>query len=141
MNAWKQAIRNSIKNPVQNLVEINGNKLLLCAISLAAVLAVFFGARLHAEPADDFLAVSGSGTYRQRVAMSPEAVLAVLIEDVSRADGPARLLVETPKRRAHLVPIRHARILASPFAFLRGSTVVLAQDLSTTPTIGLHVED
>jgi hypothetical protein len=33
-----------------------------------------------------------------------------------------------------LVPIRAARMRASPFAFLRGAPAVMAHDLSTTPT-------
>jgi len=38
-----------------------------------------------------------------------------------------------------LVPVRYARMLASPFAFLRGSAAVMAADLATTPTTGLAV--
>ncbi len=38
-----------------------------------------------------------------------------------------------------LVPVRFARMLASPFAFLRGSAAVMASDLSTTPVSGLMV--
>ena len=32
-----------------------------------------------------------------------------------------------------LVPIRYARMLASPFAFLRGSAAVMAADLAARP--------
>ena len=35
-----------------------------------------------------------------------------------------------------LVPVRFARMLASPFAFLRGSAAVMAADLSNTPVTG-----
>lgn len=38
-----------------------------------------------------------------------------------------------------LVPVRFARMLASPFAFLRGSAAVMAGDLATTPVTGLNV--
>ena len=38
-----------------------------------------------------------------------------------------------------LVPVRFARMLASPFAFLRGSAVVMAADLASQPTTGLFV--
>lgn len=38
-----------------------------------------------------------------------------------------------------LVPVRFARMLASPFAFLRGSAAVMADDLSRTPVTGLAV--
>jgi uncharacterized protein (DUF2252 family) len=39
-----------------------------------------------------------------------------------------------------LVPIRHARMAASPFAFFRGAAAVMAADLATTPTSGLTVQ-
>jgi uncharacterized protein (DUF2252 family) len=38
-----------------------------------------------------------------------------------------------------LLPIKYGRMLASPFAFLRGSAVVMAADLAHTPTSGLQV--
>jgi uncharacterized protein (DUF2252 family) len=39
-----------------------------------------------------------------------------------------------------LVPIRHARMLTSPFAFLRGSAAGMAYDLSMTPVSGIRVQ-
>ena len=38
-----------------------------------------------------------------------------------------------------LVPVRYARMLGSPFAFLRGSAAVMAADLSATPVTGIGV--
>jgi uncharacterized protein (DUF2252 family) len=38
-----------------------------------------------------------------------------------------------------LVPVRFARMLASPFAFLRGSAAIMAGDLGHTPITGLKV--
>jgi len=43
-------------------------------------------------------------------------------------------------RLPNLIPIRHARMLSSPFAFLRGSAAVMASDLSRTPTTGVRVQ-
>jgi uncharacterized protein (DUF2252 family) len=43
-------------------------------------------------------------------------------------------------RLSHLVPLRYARMAASPFAFLRGSAVVMAQDLAATPVTGIPVQ-
>ncbi|MGC1913683.1 MAG: DUF2252 domain-containing protein [Pseudolabrys sp.] len=37
-----------------------------------------------------------------------------------------------------LVPVRYNRMLASPFAFLRGSAAVMASDLSTLPVSGIR---
>jgi uncharacterized protein (DUF2252 family) len=39
-----------------------------------------------------------------------------------------------------LVPIRHGRMAASPFAFFRGAAYVLAADLGPTPRSGLDVQ-
>jgi uncharacterized protein (DUF2252 family) len=39
-----------------------------------------------------------------------------------------------------LVPVRHARMLQSPFAFLRGSAAVMAADLAPSPATGLQVQ-
>ncbi|HET7086759.1 MAG TPA: DUF2252 domain-containing protein [Rhizomicrobium sp.] len=39
-----------------------------------------------------------------------------------------------------LVPIRYGRMLASPFAFYRGSAAVMAADLADTPSTGLRVQ-
>jgi len=43
-------------------------------------------------------------------------------------------------RLAQFVPIRYGRMIASPFAFLRGSAVVMAGDLAATPVTGLQVQ-
>jgi uncharacterized protein (DUF2252 family) len=53
---------------------------------------------------------------------------------------PIRLLQQGDQGRLqHLLPIKYGRMLASPFAFLRGSAVVMASDLATTPVTGLNV--
>jgi uncharacterized protein (DUF2252 family) len=43
-------------------------------------------------------------------------------------------------READLVPVRHGRMLASPFTFYRGTAKIMAADLEGTPTAGLHVQ-
>jgi uncharacterized protein (DUF2252 family) len=42
-------------------------------------------------------------------------------------------------RQKRLVPLRMARMSASPFAFLRGAAAVMAWDLSHTPVTGIQV--
>jgi uncharacterized protein (DUF2252 family) len=55
--------------------------------------------------------------------------------------SPLDLLAESDRRRLpELVPLRHARMLASPFAFLRGAPSVMAHDLATTPVTGITVQ-
>ncbi len=43
-------------------------------------------------------------------------------------------------RLRSLIPIRYGRMIASPFAFLRGAAAVMAADLATTPVTGLRVQ-
>jgi uncharacterized protein (DUF2252 family) len=51
------------------------------------------------------------------------------------------LLEESNRGRLpDLVPIRAARMRASPFAFLRGAPALMAHDLATTPATGLIVQ-
>jgi uncharacterized protein (DUF2252 family) len=57
-----------------------------------------------------------------------------------RSDPIAQLQAEDKSRLQHLVPIKYGRMLASPFAFLRGSAVVMASDLASTPTTGLTTQ-
>jgi uncharacterized protein (DUF2252 family) len=54
---------------------------------------------------------------------------------------PVRLLVEADKgRMPELVPVRHGRMVMSPFAFYRGAALHMAVDLAATPTTGLRVQ-
>jgi uncharacterized protein (DUF2252 family) len=57
-----------------------------------------------------------------------------------RPDPIALLDEQNRDRVAELVPIRWGRMLQSPFAFLRGSAVVMASDLATTPVTGIMVQ-
>jgi uncharacterized protein (DUF2252 family) len=43
-------------------------------------------------------------------------------------------------REPDLVPVRHGRMLVSPFTFYRGAAKIMAADLDGTPTAGLHVQ-
>ena len=60
--------------------------LLLGALSIAPTFA---------QETPEFDTVSGSVAYLQRIAMPPDAVLTVRVEDVSRADAHAPILAET----------------------------------------------
>jgi len=52
----------------------------------------------------------------------------------------AVLRAQAATRVPELVPIRHTRMLASPFAFLRGAAAIMASDLAAWPTTGLEVQ-
>ncbi len=47
---------------------------------------------------------------------------------------------QAEQRHEELTPIRHARMVESPFAFFRGGSAIMARDLATTPTTGLRVQ-
>jgi uncharacterized protein (DUF2252 family) len=54
---------------------------------------------------------------------------------------PEELFLEQDADRVpELVPIRHGRMLASPFAYFRGAAAPMAADLADTPQSGVHVQ-
>ncbi len=54
---------------------------------------------------------------------------------------PVGLLVgQAESRVPELVPVRHGRMLVSPFTFYRGAALPMAADLATTPASGLRVQ-
>jgi uncharacterized protein (DUF2252 family) len=57
-----------------------------------------------------------------------------------RADPVALLEEQNATREPDLVPVRHGRMMVSPFTFYRGAAKVMAEDLKETPTNGLHVQ-
>ena len=116
--------------------------------------------------AADGVTASRSGTSRARAAARGTARPGT-VEQLSRADraalgkdaravaplesqaefspGPGRdpvglLLGQAASRVAELVPVRHGRMLVSPFTFYRGAALPMAADLAGTPTSGLRVQ-
>lgn len=57
-----------------------------------------------------------------------------------RSDPLSLLEEQNCLRLPHLVPLRCERMAVSPFTFLRGSAVVMAQDLAATPVTGIQVQ-
>jgi uncharacterized protein (DUF2252 family) len=55
-------------------------------------------------------------------------------------DPIAVLLASGAERVRQLLPVKYARMQASPFAFFRGSVSVMAEDLARLPNSGLHVQ-
>jgi uncharacterized protein (DUF2252 family) len=58
----------------------------------------------------------------------------------SARDPVAMLVEQAESRDDDLVPIRYARMAASPFGFLRGAAAIMAFDLGSTPATGLRVQ-
>jgi uncharacterized protein (DUF2252 family) len=74
---------------------------------------------------------------REKVPRSDHATLPAC---ESRADPLALVRQANHRRATHLVSLRYGRMAASPFAFLRGTAVVMAHDLARTPTTGIAVQ-
>ena len=100
-------------------------------------------------------------------ARRPAAARAAAVEQLSREDRAARgkgaravasldshaefspgrgrdpvglLLGQAHSRVPELVPVRHGRMLVSPFTFYRGAALPMAADLAGTPAAGLRVQ-
>jgi uncharacterized protein (DUF2252 family) len=58
----------------------------------------------------------------------------------TRPDPVGVLLRQGETRVQELLPIRHGRMLSSPFAFLRGAAAIMAHDLVDEPVTGLVVQ-
>jgi uncharacterized protein (DUF2252 family) len=105
--------------------------------------------RMHASTGEGELAESFMAprpTVKQRVAAGkalrakvPRADHARYEPRADRPDPVSILEKQNEVRVPKLVPVRYARMLATPFAFLRGSAAVMASDLSTTPVTGMRV--
>lgn len=70
----------------------------------------------------------------------PRKAHAFWAETPDRANPVALLELQAKTRLPELVPIRYGRMQVSPFAFLRGSAIVMAHDLARTPTTGLRTQ-
>jgi uncharacterized protein (DUF2252 family) len=57
-----------------------------------------------------------------------------------RLDPVALLEEQNRTREPDLVPVRHGRMMVSPFTFYRGAAKIMAADLRGTPTAGLVVQ-
>jgi uncharacterized protein (DUF2252 family) len=86
-------------------------------------------------------------SYDERVAAGraarkqvPRTSLGAWSPDAARPDPVLVLMRQGESRLPELLPIRYGRMLASPFAFLRGSAAVMAGDLAHEPATGLLVQ-
>ncbi|MFL6297814.1 MAG: DUF2252 family protein, partial [Actinomycetes bacterium] len=59
---------------------------------------------------------------------------------LDRPDPVALLEEQDATREPDLVPVRHGRMMLSPFTFYRGAAKIMAADLADTPTAALDVQ-
>ena len=57
-----------------------------------------------------------------------------------RPDPVSLLEAQNETREPDLVPVRHGRMMVSPFTFYRGAAKIMAADLKDTPRAGLNVQ-
>ena len=71
-----------------------------------------------------------------RIATAPKAH-AGWTPAIDRPDPVTLLEEQNATREPDLVPVRHGRMMISPFTFYRGAAKIMATDLAPTPTAGL----
>jgi uncharacterized protein (DUF2252 family) len=74
---------------------------------------------------------------RQRV---PRTSHAEFSPAADRSDPIDLLESQSKDRVQELVPVRYGRMMTSPFAFYRGSAIIMAEDLARTPRTGIDVQ-
>lgn len=99
-----------------------------------------FSDRASFDSASDYLSVSerlaAGKALRQTVKRSAFAEY----QPPADRDPIALLEAQAKTRLPDLVPIRYARMLSSPFAFLRGAAAIMIHDIAPAPTTGINVQ-
>jgi uncharacterized protein (DUF2252 family) len=98
-------------------------------------------ARCGWEPA------AGRRSVTERRAMGTEAAARVPLQAhrgwepaAGRRSPVAVLAAQEEDRLSDLVPVRHGRMMVSPFTFYRGAAAVMAEDLKSTPVASLSAQ-
>ena len=101
-------------------------------------------ARTHAEAVPGPASLSGPNTDRvaagKRARRSAPLLSHAELDAATDRDPVGLLLHQAESRVPDLVPVRHGRMLVSPFTYFRGAALPMAADLSRTPTSGLRVQ-
>src|SRR5580698_10697957 len=77
---------------------------------------------------------------RERRSLVPRSSHAQWAPPADRPDPVAILEEQAKTRVADLIPIRHGRMIASPFGYFRGAAAPMAWDLAHTPTTEIRVQ-
>jgi uncharacterized protein (DUF2252 family) len=89
-----------------------------------------------AHPSTDERRAQGKEARKQ----TPRESNADWVPVADRPDPVALLEAQDADREPDLVPVRHGRMMVSPFTFYRGTAKIMATDLATTPTAGPDVQ-
>jgi hypothetical protein len=104
--------------------------------------------RVNAPPSDLLQsALAPRPTIAERLAAGkavrsrvPRAAHAEYKPSPKRKDPISIIEAQAKSRLPQLVPIRHSRMLVSPFAYLRGSAAVMIADIAQAPVTGMGVQ-
>jgi uncharacterized protein (DUF2252 family) len=86
------------------------------------------------------MAVTATDLGRAARSETPRSSHAHWEPPANRVDPIVVLRKQARRRVTELVPIRHGRMLVSPFAFFRGAAAIMAADLAETPVTGIRVQ-
>jgi uncharacterized protein (DUF2252 family) len=99
------------------------------------------------KPGTSLLTIVTEKTYKERYAEGkalrekcPRQAHAEWKSPRARRDAVEMVLASEKGRIPNLLPLRHGRMVRSPFTFYRGSALAMAADLATTPSTGVHVQ-
>jgi uncharacterized protein (DUF2252 family) len=77
---------------------------------------------------------------REAAAVTPPSIHSGWKPAQDRPDPVALLEAQNLTREQDLVPVRHGRMMVSPFTFYRGAAKIMAADLAETPVAGFHAQ-
>ena len=77
---------------------------------------------------------------REAASRTPPSAHSGWVPRADRPDPVALLEAQNLTREPDLVPVRHGRMMVSPFTFYRGAAKIMAADLRDTPVAGLDVQ-
>ena len=77
---------------------------------------------------------------REAAGRTPPSVHSGWKPAADRPDPVALLEAQNLTREPDLVPVRHGRMMVSPFTFYRGAAKIMAADLADTPVAGLDAQ-
>lgn len=128
-NPWRQMAvsqqPDAIVNEVRNIAVSNNR-------------SAKFGSKFTQEISSTFRAKKAKGHAARAVASRTSH--ATWMESADRTDPVELLQSQAENRVAELVPVRYGRMMLSPLTFYRGSALIMASDLSRTPSSGITVQ-
>jgi len=77
---------------------------------------------------------------REAASLTPPSAHSGWKPSGDRPDPVALLEAQNLTREPDLVPVRHGRMMFSPFTFYRGAAAIMSADLKDTPAVGLGVQ-